>query len=455
MNRQGRQERQAKKPRKAISPGFPWRPWRFKKRLCSRPGLGGPNTGSRHPIGLYRGLPIFLFSRSVRLCGDPLRNYVLGGFLWKPSNRAACWRWCRAISTQTIFDGADLSVWEQNYGSTVALDADADQDGDVDGADFLAWQRNFGSAIQTDKEHVIFITGGIFSINSASEPNPIGSSFGGLSSADFHCTQRAFFAGLLPGWNGTDRIYKALISTSSVNANERVFIEGRIVNTVGDIIADNEADFWDGTIDTAITYTEFGSPISFDKTFYTGSDAFGNNSFLNCQDWTQSSNQIGSTGASNATNSWFSQAAQSCDVSYRLVCISPAQDQPAGAVFGPVLQESASETIAAASVSPAPLFSAPEFSAPRFSADIAAWSPATPAPSVAAPPAKAQIATPLVERPPVPFQPKAALMPQGLAPSMPAPTVAPTQAPHATDWQADFDQALEALPERDAWVVAI
>jgi hypothetical protein len=41
-------------------------------------------------------------------------------------------------------DGADLALWESNFGPG-DVDADADDDGDSDGADFLAWQRQVGS----------------------------------------------------------------------------------------------------------------------------------------------------------------------------------------------------------------------------------------------------------------------------------------------------------------------
>jgi hypothetical protein len=54
--------------------------------------------------------------------------------------------------------------------------------------------------IWAQMEHKLFITDAVFTINPASEttPQPIGSSFGGLLSADFQCTQAAYFAGLLP-----------------------------------------------------------------------------------------------------------------------------------------------------------------------------------------------------------------------------------------------------------------
>jgi hypothetical protein len=41
-------------------------------------------------------------------------------------------------------DGADLAVWQVNFGTqsgAALMQGDADGDGDVDGADFLAWQQ--------------------------------------------------------------------------------------------------------------------------------------------------------------------------------------------------------------------------------------------------------------------------------------------------------------------------
>jgi hypothetical protein len=46
-----------------------------------------------------------------------------------------------------MVDGADLTVWEGDFGATGAGQAaDGDEDNDVDGADFLMWQQNVGAS---------------------------------------------------------------------------------------------------------------------------------------------------------------------------------------------------------------------------------------------------------------------------------------------------------------------
>jgi hypothetical protein len=44
-------------------------------------------------------------------------------------------------------DTADLTLWQNNYGSTTALAADGDGNGRVDGRDFLLWQRFVGQTV--------------------------------------------------------------------------------------------------------------------------------------------------------------------------------------------------------------------------------------------------------------------------------------------------------------------
>jgi hypothetical protein len=47
-------------------------------------------------------------------------------------------------NSQTV-DGADLTLWRQQFGQTTSVTADGDADGDADGNDYLIWQRNVGA----------------------------------------------------------------------------------------------------------------------------------------------------------------------------------------------------------------------------------------------------------------------------------------------------------------------
>ncbi len=171
--------------------------------------------------------------------------------------------------------------------------------------------------------HVVFITNNTYSISAGAEPHPGASNFGGALSADLQVNRRANAAQLLPGWNGSDRIYKALISTNDVNARDRMEIVGPVYNRNGDLLATDSADFWDGYLLSPVNYNEFGTALQANSPFWTGSDFNGYQSSQCCQNWTQTTSQIGAVGYSSAADLWFNQAQLSCSQARRLMGISP------------------------------------------------------------------------------------------------------------------------------------
>ncbi len=96
--------------------------------------------------------------------------------------------------------------------------------------------------------HVMIITNQLYSISAGAEPQPGDSDFGGHSSADLQVSRRANAAGLIHGWNGSDRVFKALISTDHGKARDRLQTQWPIYNTNGDLLATNSDDSWDGSL---------------------------------------------------------------------------------------------------------------------------------------------------------------------------------------------------------------
>ena len=136
-------------------------------------------------------------------------------------------------------------------------------------------------------------------------------------------TRRANSAGLVPGWNGSDLLYKALISTDIVNARDRMEIIGPVYNRNGDLLATDSADFWDGSLIAPVTYNEFGTALVANTPFWTGSDFNGFCSSQNCLNWSATTSQLSAVGFSSATNLWFNQAQLGCSQARRLLGISP------------------------------------------------------------------------------------------------------------------------------------
>lgn len=172
----------------------------------------------------------------------------------------------------------------------------------------LTWQ---------DGNHIAFMTSTTF-----------GGNLGGLAGADASCQARATAAGL----SGT---YKALLSTSTVDAASRVTVVAPIMGTDGVKIADDQADLWDGTLDAAISHTEFGSFVNYYA--FTGSTSAGLKvaSYM-CSDWTSTTGNAQHGITQSATSTWVAYANDwACaSVGAHLYCLSSAPVSPFNASSG-------------------------------------------------------------------------------------------------------------------------
>ena len=70
-----------------------------------------------------------------------------------------------------IVNGQDLAIWQQEFGKSGIVKADADGDRNVDGHDFLIWQRNYGNEALTAQTSVQVLDG---VNNTQSTPEPSG-----------------------------------------------------------------------------------------------------------------------------------------------------------------------------------------------------------------------------------------------------------------------------------------
>ena len=92
-------------------------------------------------------------------------------------------------------------------------------------------------------------------------------------------------------------VWRALLSSSQVNAKDRLNFSGRIFNLNPEgfeKVADSGADFWDGSdLDAAIRYRLDG--LTAGPNTYTGTDAFGYHTGDSCADWTSTSTTLNGT----------------------------------------------------------------------------------------------------------------------------------------------------------------
>jgi hypothetical protein len=172
----------------------------------------------------------------------------------------------------------------------------------------------------------------VFTTSAATHHN---GNFGGLAGADAFCQARAD-AGVTHGIpRGT---YQAILSSSIVNAKDRLTTEGEFVLPDGSLVAANLTSLFSGSIQHAFNQDELGNtglggPYSGS---FTGSLSDGTHrGTMQCSDWTSSSSGVfagyGQVSVTNGT--WLNEGMGGigCDQPLSLYCAQ--QDLPRKTVF--------------------------------------------------------------------------------------------------------------------------
>lgn len=141
----------------------------------------------------------------------------------------------------------------------------------------------------------------------------------GLAAGDAICQARAAAVGLA---NAAD--FKAWLSSSTVDAKDRLISDGPWVRLDGVNVANNKADLIDGSLFTSISQTEAGYYLG-NYGVWTGTGSDGVKSADTCSDWTSASNAVlGEMGiAGNAGSGWSAPGGGArCDGTYlHLYCL--------------------------------------------------------------------------------------------------------------------------------------
>jgi hypothetical protein len=139
--------------------------------------------------------------------------------------------------------------------------------------------------------------------------------FGGLSAGDGICNDRATEAGL----EGT---FRALLSDAATDARDRIVLTGPVRNMVGEVVATDAADLWDGAIQGTIDYDENGVELQVAALAWTGSAPDGT-AASDCVGWTIATNSdFGMQGDLTATDSkWIANNDGRCNRDHHLYCV--------------------------------------------------------------------------------------------------------------------------------------
>lgn len=160
-------------------------------------------------------------------------------------------------------------------------------------------------------DYRVFVTSTTYSAN-----------LGGTAGADSKCQHLADIEGLGGMW-------RAWLSTSTVNAQDRVKDVAYYLVDTTTLVAQNKSDLTDGSLNNLINKAENGNIIS--GYTWTGTNATGTASINNCGGWTTDSTaQSGDGGNTNRSDSsWTDDAtipSRTCNNSYHLYCFEYLKD---------------------------------------------------------------------------------------------------------------------------------
>lgn len=191
-----------------------------------------------------------------------------------------------------------------------------------------------------DTYHLVFTSSFESGITGSTTVPPNYPDFGGLAAADWIVTFDAFNAsyspplGLTPAayfgsppdqWDGLATPWKAILSTETETAGNRIPIIGPLFSTDGDFLAMRRNDFWDRYLPNPLNYDEYGHVIpGSDIAVWTGTSSFGGYSHPSCVNWTESGSTGGAVGnAASLDGQWVLANSERCDAAARLYGVSP------------------------------------------------------------------------------------------------------------------------------------
>ena len=172
--------------------------------------------------------------------------------------------------------------------------------------------------------HTIFVTSTDAYVTNSDSMPPDVPFFGGLDSADWSVTYAAYNAGLVPNWDWNTIVYKAVLSSTSASAYQRIQIRGAVYNMNNQIVAADANQFWSGATSNPVMYQENGAPAPNGTAVWTGTLPMGYvDSAETCGDWTAPTlnGTVGNATAGDAT--WMDASQQTCTSSGRFYGISP------------------------------------------------------------------------------------------------------------------------------------
>ncbi len=172
--------------------------------------------------------------------------------------------------------------------------------------------------------HRLWVTAFDYPVTTSSTYPPV-TGIGGLAGGDYNVTLEAYFAGQIPDWDGEQILFHAILSDGVTNAKDRLTISGPIYNMANELIAQDAADLWDGTIDHAVRYDVLGNSVAEGTRVWTGTFASGGRDGSHtCGNWLNPNGSGLFGNSTSAIGAWMAASTMGGNNSARLYGLSDA-----------------------------------------------------------------------------------------------------------------------------------
>jgi hypothetical protein len=172
--------------------------------------------------------------------------------------------------------------------------------------------------VNVERFHTVFVTRDNFIF-------PEGPQYAGTTRnirlIDLKCNGRADPGSLISNWDGSTLHYKAIISDDSEDARTRIAIQGKVKDTAGNLIANDDADMWDRSLQKAIDRDECRVEVLTQfRTVFASSTTQGQTIFNgNCSNYTLRTSGEKSVGQLNRSDvNWIERINFDCDSQHHI-----------------------------------------------------------------------------------------------------------------------------------------
>lgn len=180
-----------------------------------------------------------------------------------------------------------------------------------------------------DKYHLVFVTRFDMFVSTNPSIPPFFPVFGSIEAADWNVSTSAGLASLLDdGVFFESPPYTAIMSAFGENARDRINVTAPVYNMQGELLAVDHADLFDGAIENAVRYDEYGVAVPIGTPVWTGSTPTGFVGLETASNWNNPSGFADVANPHMNDQRWLRRNSSRANIGARIYGFSPQLTVP-------------------------------------------------------------------------------------------------------------------------------